>query len=185
MASNKSLSAVVNVFIAVILVAGVWCSVSAEAAEWKPYAADRHFSYFYDAKRVSYPYKTIYDVMHLELAKLDIINVWTKRMIRDEKDREWQIRERYKLGLTVKGYERYNYTVSRKEVDCSGKKYRVLLEADYSKEGDELSLFLKGANVGEWALIPPGSDTEALYRAICERAKTKDPEPKDEQREDQ
>ncbi len=33
-----------------------------------------------------------------KLAKLDIINVWTKRIIRDEKDREWQIRNEKSRG---------------------------------------------------------------------------------------
>jgi hypothetical protein len=184
MTNKKSLAAVAKAFIAVILTAGIWCSSSAWAADWKPYAGDQYSSYFYDAKRVSYPYKTIYNVMDLELAKVDIVNVWTKRIIRSEKGREWRIREQKKQGLTTKGYERYEYTMSQKEMNCSGKKYRVLSEADYTKDGGVLSLFTKDYRLADWKSISPDSDTEALHRSLCEKSKEKASDRKDQQGED-
>ncbi len=75
--------------------------------------------------------------------------------------------ERKKQGLTLKGTSATIIRVPEGS-GLSGKKYRVLLEADYSKDGDELSLFLKGAMLGI-GNDTPGSDTEALHRAICER----------------
>ena len=183
MANKKNLSAGANALIAVIIMAGIWCSAAAEAADWRPYAGDQNFSYFYDARLIDYPYKTVYNVLNLELSKLSIVSVWTKRIIRDRKGGEWQLQEQKKLGLTTKGYERYEFTVAQKELNCSEKKYRVLLEADYSKDGDVLSSVLKDANYVDWNPIPPDSDTEALYHAICEKSKEKKTDQRDSQRE--
>ncbi len=169
--AKKNLSAGVTAFIAVIIIAGIWCRTAAGAADWRPYAGDQYFSCFYDAVRTDYPYKTVYNVLHMELTKLGIVSVWTKRIIRDEKGRERRIQEQKKLGFTTKGYERYEYTVSRKELDCSEKKYRVLSEKDYSKDGDVLSSLMNDARTADWNQITPDSDTEALYHAICENAK--------------
>src|SRR5208337_4368850 len=151
MANKKNLSAGVKAFIAVIIMAGIWFSVAAEAADWRPYAGDRNFSYFYDARLIDYPYKTVYNVLNLELSKLSIVSVWTKRIIRDKEGSEWQLHEQKKLGLTTKGYERYEYTVAHKELNCSEKQYRVLSEADYSKDGDVLSSVLKDSNYVDWS----------------------------------
>lgn len=184
MTNKKSLAAIAKVFIAVILTACIWHSAYAEAADWKPYAGDRNFLYFYDAKRVTYPYKDIYNVLNLELANVNIVNVWTKRIIKSEKGREWQIQEQKKKGLTTKGYEQYEYTMSRKELNCSGKKYRVLSEVDCGKDGGVLRLFLKEDHVADWEAILPGSDMEALHRSLCERSKEKVPDIKDKQGDD-
>ena len=171
MANKKNLSAGVKAFIAVIIMAGIWFSVAAEAADWRPYAGDQYFSYFYDARSTDYPYKTVSNVLNLELSKLSIVSVWTKRIIRDRKGRERQIEEQKKLGFTTKGYERYEYTVAHKELNCSKRRYRVLSEADYSKDDDVLSSVKKDVNYVEWNPIPPDSDTDALHQALCEKAK--------------
>jgi|GEM_PF-3443447 hypothetical protein len=184
MANKKNLSAGgANALIALIMLAGIWCSAAAEAADWRPYAGDQNFSYFYDARLIDYPYKTVYNVLNLELSKLSIVSVWTKRIIRDNKGREWQIQEQKKLGYTTKGYERYEYTVAQKELNCSEKKYRVFSETDYGKDGDVLSSFKKDANYVEWKPIPPDSDTEALHHALCEKSKEKKAGQRDLQRE--
>ncbi len=171
MANKKNLSAGAKAFIAVIVMAGIWCSAAAGAADWKPYAGDQYFSYFYDAARTSYPYKTVYDVLNLELSKLNIVSVWTKRTIRDKKGRELQMQEQKKLGFTVKGYERYEYTEAHKELNCYDKKYRVLSEVDCTKDGEVLRLFVNDARYIEWKPIPRGSDTEALHHALCQKIK--------------
>ena len=171
MANKKNLSAGAKALIAVIIMAGIWCSAAAEAADWRPYAGDQYFSYFYDARLIDYPYKTVYNVLNLELSKLSIVRVWTKRITRDHKGRDWQIHEEKKLGSTTKGYDRYESTVAQKELNCSEKRYRVLSEADYSKDGDVLSSVVKDANYVEWEPIPPDSDTEALLHALCEKGK--------------
>ena len=171
MVNKKNLSAGAKAFIAVIMMAGIWCSAAAEAADWRQYAGDQYFSYFYDAGGIDYPYKTVYNVLNLELSKLSIVSVWTKHIIRDKKGREWQIQEQKKLGSTTKGYERYEYTMAHKELNCSEKKYRVLSEADYTEDGDVLSSFMKDANYVEWKPIPPDSDTETLHHALCGKTK--------------
>ncbi len=173
MGNKKNLSAGANALIVLIIMAGIWCGTAAEAADWRPYAGDQFFSYFYDARLIDYPYKTVYNVLNLELAKLGIVRVWTKRTIRDNKGREWQIQEQRKLGFTTKGYERYEYTTAQKELDCSREQYRVLSEADYGKDGDVLSSFRKDANYVEWKPVPPDSDTEALLQALCGKGKGK------------
>jgi len=182
MANKRNLSAGANAFIAVIIMAGIWCSAAAEAADWKPYAGDQYFSYFYDAGRIDYPYKTVSNILNLELSKLSIVSVWTKRIIRDRKGCEWQIQEQKKVGLTTRGYERYEYTLDHKELDCSKEKYRVLSEADYNKDGEVLSSFINDARYVDWKPVPPDSDTEALHHALCEKAKEKKDDKRDSQR---
>jgi len=179
MANKKNLSAGANALIAVIIMAGMWCSAAAWAADWRPYAGDQFFSWSYDALWIDYPYKTVYNALNLEFSKLRIAGVWTKRTIRDNKGREWQVQEQKKLGLTTNGYERYEYTVARKELNCSEKKYRVLSETDYNDAGEVLSSFINEAGNVEWKPIPPDSNTEALYHVICEKARKR----KDDQRE--
>ncbi len=173
MTNKKNLSAGANAFIVVIIITGIWCSAAAEAADWRPYAGDQYFSYFYDATRVDYPYKTVFNVLNLELSKLSIVRVWTKRIVRDRKGIEWQIQEQKKLGLTTNGYERYEYTVDQEELDCPKGKYRVFWEADYNKDGDVLSAFMKDAQYVDWKQIPPDSDTEELFHVLCGKPKEK------------
>lgn len=182
MVYKKNLSAGAYALIAVVIMAGIWCSAVADAADWTPYAGDQYFSYFYDAKRIDYPYKTVFNVLNLELSKLSIVSVWTKRIIRDRKGIDWQIREQKKQGLTTKGYDRYDYTIAQKQLKCSRGKYRVLWEADYNKEGEVLSSVMKDANYVEWEQIPPDSDTEALLHTLCEKPKERKAEQKDLQR---
>ncbi len=176
MPNKKSLSAGAKTCIAVILMAGILCSAAAGAADWKQYAGDQYFSYYYDAKTVKYPYKTIFNVLKLEMAKINIASVWTKRIIKDVRGREWQVQEQKKQGFTTKGYDRYEYTLARKELNCQEKKYRLVSEADYSKDGDLLGSFEKEAQFMDWKSILPESDTEALHRAICENQNENPPE---------
>ncbi|MBF0559831.1 MAG: hypothetical protein HQL08_13745 [Nitrospirae bacterium] len=162
---------------AVILAAGICCNVFAGGADWKPYAADKKFSYYYDANRVAYPYKAIHNVLNVEVAKVGIIKVWTKRVIKDEKGREWQTKELKKSGLATKGYDRYEYTISSKELSCPDKKYRLFSETDYSKDGNELGSSVKEPGSANWEPILPDSETEALQLVICRKPKNKESDP--------
>jgi len=163
-------------FVAAVLVAGLCCKVFAETSDydWKPFAADKHFSYYYDGKKIVYPYKTIRDVLNLELAKVGIVRVRTKRIIKDEKSRVWQIEELEKRGLAPKGYDKYEYTLSSKELSCTDKKFKLLSETDYSKKGDILGSFVKEPASADWEPIPPSSETEALQLVICSKKKNKE-----------
>ena len=167
MAKRKGLFFHSRVFIAVIAVFA-WCGVSAGAADWKPYAEDPHFSYYYDARKIEYPYKTMHNVMKLELANVDIVRVRTKRIIKGEKGRDWQIQELKKLGHRTQGFEGLEFVIVGEEVNCHEKKYRVLSEAYYSKDGGELNSVVRKVTGDEgWQPIPPHSDDDALYRALC------------------
>lgn len=172
---KRGMSLVCNILMAAVLVAGVCCNVAAGTADWKPYAADRHFSYYYDAHSVVYPYKGIHNVLNLELADVGIVRVRTKSIIKDEKSREWKMQELKKSGLATKGYDRYDHTVSGLEVNCTGKKYRLLSAADYSREGDQLGSVPKESGSVDWERIPPGSETEALQLAVCSVSEKKRP----------
>ncbi len=171
MANKKNLPAGAGAVIAVVMMAGIWFCAAAEAADWRRYAVDQNFSYFYDAGLIDYPYKNVYSVLNLEFSKLSIVSVWTKSIIRGNRGRDWQIEEQKKQGLTTKGYVRYEYTVAQKELNCSEKRYRVLSEVDYNRDGDVLSSFAKDVNYVEWKPIPPDSDTDALLHALCEKPK--------------
>lgn len=155
--------------IAAVMVVIAWCSVSAGAADWKPYAADPNFSYFYDANKIEYPYKSMHNVMKLELANVDIVRVRTKRIVNGEKGREWQIQEQKKLGRTTEGFESFEFMVVGEELNCPEQKYRVLSEASYTKDGIELDSFVREDHFENWKPIPPRSDAEALHGVLCRK----------------
>lgn len=184
MAYKRCMSLVWNILISAVLVAGVCCNAAAGTADWKPYAADRHFSYYYDAHSVVYPYRGVHNVLNLELADVGIVEVRTKSIIKDEKSREWKMQELKKSGLATKGYDSYDHTVSGIEVNCTDKKYRLLSEADYSRGEDRLGSVLKESGSVAWEPIPQGSEAEALRLAVCSVSRNKRPDTRAGQDED-
>lgn len=131
----------------------------AYGADWKLYAETQNFYFYYNVDKPD-PLKLILDIFRKKL-----VTVWIKRVSKDDKGRNWQIQENKKLGLSTKGYEGYEYTIFLKEINCSDKMSRLLSEADYTKDGNLLSK--SESPYAEWKPIVPGSDDEALQKAVC------------------
>lgn len=136
----------------------IYCN-HAYGAEWELYAENQNFSFYYNVEAQD-PLKNIFDIFRKK-----IVTVWTKRVSKDDKGRNWQIQENKRLGLSIKGYENYEYTVFLREINCSDRISRSISEADYTKNGNLLSK--SESPYSEWKPIVPGSDDEALQKAVC------------------
>ncbi|MDI6729121.1 MAG: hypothetical protein QMD44_09395 [Thermodesulfovibrionales bacterium] len=131
----------------------------AYGAEWELYAENQNFSFYYNVEAQD-PLKNIFDIFRKK-----IVTVWTKRVSKDDKGRNWQIQENKRLGLSIKGYENYEYTVFLREINCSDRISRSISEADYTKNGNLLSK--SESPYSEWKPIVPGSYDEALQKTVC------------------
>jgi hypothetical protein len=128
-------------------------------ADWKLHAETQNFYFYHNVDKPD-PLKLILDIFRKK-----IVTVWTKRVTKDDKGRDWLIQENKRLGLSSKGYENYEYTIFLKEISCSDKMSRLLSEADYTKEGNLLAK--SEYPYAEWKPIVPESDDEALHKAVC------------------
>lgn len=137
------------------------CCNYAYGADWKPYAETQDF-YFYHHNNVE-PQVSLKNI--LDIFRKKIVTVWTKRVTKGENGKNWQIQENKRFGVSIKGYENYEYTIALKEINCSDKTIRLLSEADYTKEGNLLAK--SESPYSEWKPIVPGSDDEALQKAVC------------------
>lgn len=134
----------------------------AHGADWKLYAENQDFYFYYNIDKPD-PLKLIRDIFSKK-----IVVVWTKHVSKGERGKDYQIHSNKKLGLSVKGYENYEYTIFLKEINCSDKMFRLLSEEDYTKEGNLLSK--SESPYSEWKPIVPGSDNEKLQKAVCTTA---------------
>jgi hypothetical protein len=157
MTKIRSLSKFGFIIIAFGLIA--FCCNYAYGADWKLYAENQNFYFYHNVDKPD-PLKIILDIFRKK-----IVRIWTKHVSKDNKGRNWQIQENKRLGLSIKGYENYEYTVFLKEINCSDKMSRLLSEADYTKEGNLLAK--SEYPYAEWKPIVPESDDEALQKAIC------------------
>jgi hypothetical protein len=156
--SKVRLSSKFGIIILAFGLIALYCDY-AYGADWKLYAETQNF-YFYHNVEPQTSLKNIFDIFRKK-----IVTVWTKCVSKDDKGRNWQIQENKRLGLSIKGYENYEYTVFLKEIRCSDKMSRLLSEADYTKEGNLLAK--SEYPYAEWKPIVPGSDDEFLQKAVC------------------
>ncbi|MBI3592255.1 MAG: hypothetical protein HY099_02030 [Nitrospirae bacterium] len=148
---------------------------AADVADWKPYAETRYFNFYYDAGDIRYLSKSIFNLFEGKNPKGDISGVWIKRVIKGEKGRDFQIQEQRKHGLSIRGYEQYEYTMALKEINCSDKMYRIISEVDYNKEGGKLGAYTNEPRWVSWRSILPESEDEVLHKALCEETKAEKP----------
>jgi hypothetical protein len=139
--------------------AGALLSGSAEGAEWKKYAENQHFTSYYRVEELN-PLDQLTAIFSRKPVK-----VWTKRNIKSEKGRERQISENKRSGFSTTGYEDYEYSLFLNEINCSEKTFRILSEADYTKEGNILAKSEMPYAV--WKPIAPDSENELLHKTVC------------------
>ncbi len=158
MTTKKALPAKIGIILTALCFT-ILHSNTAYGADWKLYSENQYFYFYYNAEEPD-PLKEI-----LSIFKKRIVRVWTKRSIKNDKGRDRQILENKNLGLSVKDYEHYEYTLSLKEINCSDKMIRLLSEADYAKEGDLLAK--SESPFAGWSPVVPASSDESLYKAVC------------------
>jgi hypothetical protein len=157
---KKTLSAK---FIILILVLSISVQFSkSEGAEWELYAENQNFSFYFDTTGI----KKLKEIdLILDHFRKRIAKVWTRRVTKGENGKNWQIQENKRLGLSVQGYENYEFTMYSKEINCRDKTVRVLSEADYTKDWNLLAK--SETPYVEWKPIIPGYADEFLHKVLC------------------
>jgi len=149
-----------GVIISALLVLSFCSHTKAEGADWKLYAESDNFYFYFDSSNIKHSVKD-----YLSLPWTRFSKAWTKRVIRNEQGRNWQIQENKKLSLTTRGYENYEYTIALIEINCSDTSRRTLAETDYSKGGSILAA--SEEPYARWKPVTPESAHEMLYQLLC------------------
>ena len=61
----------------------------------------------------------------------------------------------------------FNTTKTLREMDCSGKRYRMLAVTAYSKSGNPIVSDTR--SYAEWDYVIPGTVGESMYKFVCNR----------------
>lgn len=116
-------------------------------------------------------WKTYYDAANIERHEKGIVGVWLKQtpVTRDDAERQRILKgiiENRKINnMSVKGYEKFAYTLTLVEFDCSGKKARSVSIKDYDDAekllGSDTQMGVPFAPVGEHSL------PRLILEAVC------------------
>jgi len=158
-----------RVIVYALLVLSFCGFTKAESADWTLYSESDKFYFYLNASDLKVSVKDYFSLPWTKLSK-----AWTKRVIKNEQGRNWQIEENKKLNITTRGYENYEYTISLTEINCSDKSRRTIAETDYSKEGNILAALEEP--YARWKPITPESAHELLYQLLCGKINTQQSE---------
>jgi hypothetical protein len=131
-----------------ILFAGV--HQDAGAAEWTPFVEDKAFKHFYDKQSLA----------HLSQG---LIRVAIKVDPKGKEGRDFLLKVRQQIGLSLEGYENYGFSLTVMEIDCPNNRKRILQSDDYTKKGEPLDA--STSPNPKWAEISPDS-VHGLYRKV-------------------
>ena len=116
-------------------------------------------------------WKTYYDAANLERHDKGIVGVWLKQTPVTRNDAERQrivsgiIENRKVNNMRVEGYEKFAYTLTLVEFDCSGKKARSISIKDYDQAEKLLGTDTK-MDV-PFAPVPKHSLPGMILEAVC------------------
>ncbi|MFH0933083.1 MAG: WG repeat-containing protein [Nitrospirota bacterium] len=98
----------------------------------------------------------------------DIVKIWVEKYPR----REYQEREIKEKGLSEESlptnYEHYGYRKELFEINCFGKKIRIMAVVDYDIEGNIIDSHSYSSN-RDWSYIIPGSIDEEIYKTFQQK----------------
>ena len=81
-------------------------------------------------------------------------------------DRAW-FKHRYAKPQTIGDGKFFNTTKLLEEIDCGGKRRRILTITAYSKSGN--SIGSETPSYAEWHYVIPGTVGESMYKFVCNR----------------
>ena len=142
----KSLLVKSGVFLVVI---GLTILGHAEAwgADWRFFNSTDLYECFYYEDSMTHPSK-------------NMVQLWIK-LEYTEKGVTGKVKE---FG---KHYEPLKYSLQLWEINCATKKEHILLNKDYSAEGNILNTKPPKGGFSSWKSIPKGSVGESLLKAVC------------------
>lgn len=135
-----------GVFLAVI---GFTILGHAEAwgADWKFFSSTDLYECFYYADSITHPSK-------------NMVQLWIK-LEYTEKGVAWKVKE---FG---KNYEHLSHSLQLWDIDCATKKQHILMNKDYSVEGNILNTKPPKGGFSSSKSISKGSIGESLLKAVC------------------
>ena len=81
-------------------------------------------------------------------------------------DRAW-FEIRYAKPQKIGDGKFFNTTKTLREMDCSGKRFRMLTVTAYSKSGNPIGSDTR--SYAEWDYVIPGTVGESMYKFVCNR----------------
>jgi hypothetical protein len=116
-------------------------------ADWRFFSSTDLYECFYYEDSMTHPSK-------------NILRLWIK-LEYTEKGVNGKVKE------SGKNYEPLSYSLQLWEINCATKKQHVLLNKDYSIEGNILNTKPPKAGFSGWKSISKGSVGESLFKAVC------------------
>ena len=144
---------------ALLLVAILSISICAQDNSdpgWKTIALTDFFNYQYSANQITKsPQGTL--IFQVKVSP-------TVEGLIDLRARDQIITYRQTSHQSIKGYEKWGYSLIQYEVQCSQRKYRALGWADYKDSGSELDA---QSSTAGWRDADPESVAEAMVTKVC------------------
>ena len=81
-------------------------------------------------------------------------------------NRAW-FEHRYAKPQKIGDGKFFNTTKTLREMDCSGKRFRMLTVTAYSKSGNPIGSDTR--SYAEWSYVIPGTGGESVYKFVCNR----------------
>ena len=116
-------------------------------ADWRFFSSTDLYECFYYEDSMTHPSK-------------NMVQLWIK-LEYTEKGVTGKVKE---FG---KHYEPLKYSLQLWEINCATKKEHILLNKDYSAEGNILNTKPPKGGFSSWKSIPKGSVGESLLKAVC------------------
>lgn len=142
-----------------IFLAGYFAQMNlhAEETKWVLFAQDpekKWFDYYYDAG-------------HFLGSTNSIIGVWIMVVPKGKEAKDFLLEARRIRAFHMEGYEDYQYTVTKMEINCPEKTKAVFESKDYGKKGKILDKV--NAVRTNWKEIIPGSVEEVYHAFLCKK----------------
>jgi len=115
-----------------------------------------------------------YDAGHLLRSEDDIIGAWVMVVPKSQTAKDLLLKERRMRAFLMEGYEDYQYTVTKMEIDCPNKMKAIFESKDYGKDGKILDQV--HAVRLNWKEISPGSVDAVYHTVLCEKGKARRPQ---------
>ena len=116
-------------------------------------------------------WKTYYDAANIERLPQGLVRVWLKQIPVTKNDAERQrivnalIANRKINNMKTEGYDKFAYSLTLVEFDCSGRKGRSIAIKDYDQAQKELSSDAR--EEAPFAPVPAGSMSAVVMEAAC------------------
>jgi hypothetical protein len=120
-------------------------------------------------------YQFFYDTGSIESNSRGIVKVAVKRTIREEpqiinetkKGLVRELKKRQKAGMSIRGYENFEYEMIVCQIDCKSGLIRFLKSVNYDNRGNIIETVAVPDAILKWEKIVPDTINDTLRRSLC------------------